>query len=162
MSDQRTSSDETKIAFRNCRNRELRFGQRSSRIPAFAGGCGTSRRILIRNGMTAAANLLPARSCCWLAEPTATLRPDHAAEDCAQGEPTVLLDELQLQDDFLHRGVPSETHHQHGTRAGAQVLMPEELFTQRVVTLRVGSVSGRWATSVQSYANLSALNALTS
>ena len=51
---------------------------------------------------------------------------------------------------------------QHGTRAGAQVLMPEELFIQRVVTLPIGSVSGRRAASVQSYANLSALNALTS
>jgi hypothetical protein len=110
--------------------------------------------------MTAAANLLPARSCCWLAEPATTLRPDHAAEDGAQGEPTVLLDELQLQDDFFHRGIPSETHHQHGTRAGAQVLMPEELFIQRVVTYRVGSVSGRGAKASRPQAILSALNAL--
>lgn len=108
------------------------------------------------------------RNCCLCGRDAGSrsqqrLRPDQPAEDSAQGERTILLDELQRQENFFHRGVPSETHLQDGTRAGGQVLMPQELFIRRFVTVPSWFCVGKkGARGLQPYAILSALNALTS
>jgi hypothetical protein len=56
-------------------------------------------------------------------QPAAGLRPDYAAKDRAQGESTVLHNQLQ-HEDHLHRGA-IRTRLQDGIDAHAGMLMPQ-------------------------------------